>query len=528
MSLPDEIDRPALSVAEPAASAAPLRQIARGSAWVIAARWGLRGIGLINTLVLVRLLRPTDFGIIAMASVMIGFVRVFADTGQDLAVIRHANPTAEHFDTAWTMSVCTGFIVALVLIASAPLAGWYYHEPRVVAVIRLLALVPIFEGFTNIGVVAGFRRELDFAGEFRFMMTRKFSAFIIVVPLALILRSYWAVVIGVLCGRFFTVVASYWFHPYRPRFRLTRLGEIWSYSGWTQFAQIGDFFSQQTDEIAVGGLAGALRMGAYNVASDLATAPTSEILQPTSRVMFPVYARLLHDPVRLTQAFLDVLPIVAVIALSTGVGMALVARDMVAVVLGPKWAATAALMPWLALSGSILGLAQSAPVIVSVTGHVRLNAMRSWAFVALLAPAVVVAGLKWGVVGIAVARTAVSVLFLPVLFYTLTRVIPVTARQIAECLWRPVLAALAMAAAVLFSGTGAIAPVALRLACNVGLGATVFTAALLLLWLLAGRPQGAERMAIAQFAGLVRKLRRIVAAAVSRAAGGRPGRASPR
>jgi lipopolysaccharide exporter len=506
MSISDEIDRPPVPIAEPALSTSPLRQIARGSMWMVAARWGLRGVGLISTIVLARLLRPADFGVVAMAMVAMGFVRVFAETGQDLAVIRHANPTAEHFDTAWTMSVCAGFLVGLALIASAPLAGWYYHEPRVVPVIRMLALAPVIEGFNNVGVVAGFRRNLDFGNEFRFMMTRKLSVFVAVVPLALILRDYWALVWGILCGISFTAAASYWLHPYRPRFRLTKLRELWSFSGWTQFAQIGDFLGNQADQIVVGGLAGALQMGAYNVASDLATAPTNELVMPAARVAFPVYAKLLHDPARLTRSYLDVLSIVAIVALSTGVGVGLVAPDMVAVVLGPKWAAAAPLMPWLAVGGGIFGLTLSVKIMVSVTGNARLNAMCSWAFAALLLPATVVAGLRWGVVGIAAARLAVTVLFFPVMFYTLMQVIPITARQIAECLWRPALAALAMAAVVILSGTDAIAPVALRLVCNVALGAATFATALLALWFLAGRPEGAECMLVTQL-GRLRDLR---------------------
>src|SRR6266566_2103818 len=121
-------------------TASVMGQIARGSGWTIAARWSVRGIGLISTIILARLLDPADFGVVAMAMVVVGFISVFSQAGQNSAVIRHANPTAEHFDTAWTMSVCGGVIVAVVLFAIAPLAGSYYHEPRVVPVIRFLAI----------------------------------------------------------------------------------------------------------------------------------------------------------------------------------------------------------------------------------------------------------------------------------------------------------------------------------------------------------------------------------------------------
>src|SRR5690349_8906280 len=152
-----------------------LRGMVVGSAWIAAARWSVRGIGLISTLVLARLLVPADFGLVSMGMIAVEFVRIFSDPGQDLAVIRTRNATSEHFDTAWTMSICSGLIVTLVLQGVAPVAGWYFDEPRATAVIRVLSLAPLFESFTNIGVVVGFRRDLQFAKDFQYLVVRKLS-----------------------------------------------------------------------------------------------------------------------------------------------------------------------------------------------------------------------------------------------------------------------------------------------------------------------------------------------------------------
>jgi O-antigen/teichoic acid export membrane protein len=507
MNFSDDLSRRVTIIdglANPAASA--MRSIGRGSAWMIAARWSVRAIGLISTIILARLLDPTDFGVVAMAMIALGFIQVFADAGQDLAVIRLSNPTAAHFDTAWTMSVCSGFIVALVLVTLAPLAGWYYHEPQVVPVIRFLAIVPLLGGITNVGATVGFRRDLAFDKEFRFLVVQKFSSFAVTIPLAVVLQNYWALAAGIVCGSLLTVLASYGLHPYRPRFGLTKLREIWSFSAWTQLAEIGNFFGTVTDQIIVGGVAGTVQMGAYNVAEDLATAPTGELVLPAARAIYPVYATLSHDPARLAQSYLSVLSIVSIVALSTGVGVALVADDLVALVLGAKWAPAALLVPWLAVGAGMFGMVRSVSAVLNVTGNARLNALRAWSFAALLAPAVIVAGFGWGVEGIAAARMIVTILFVPIMFHSLMRVIPVTTVELLACLWRPGLAAVSMAAAVWLAGTEVISSVLLRLFCNVGLGAIVFAVTLLVLWLVAGRPPGAEGMLIAQASLAVRRL----------------------
>lgn len=474
------------------------RSMAAGLGWMVAARWSIRGIGLISTIILARLLSPSDFGLIAMGMITVAFVRIFAEGGQDLAIIRHPDPRSEHFDTAWTMSVLGGGVVALILLAIAPLAGWYFHDPRAVSLVRFLALAPLIEGFTNVGAVAGFRKDLSFDKDYRFLIVRKLSGFAISVPFALILRDYRALALGLVFGRVVSVFASYRMHPYRPHLRLTKLRELWSFSAWSQLAAVAQYFGDQSDQIAIGGLTGAGAMGGYNVARDLALSPMNEVLIPAARALFPIYATLLDDPAQLVRSYLEVLSLVATIALATGVGMAVVANDMVMVVLGSKWAATANLIPWLAIGGGVLGVSRGVNMVISVTGNARVNAVRSWGFLVPLVPAIIACGLRWGSEGVAVAWMAVSIMFTPVMFYSLMRIIPVTAGQIMARLWRPALATVSMAAVVFFSGTDRIPLVGLRLFCNVGLGAAAFVVVLLALWLLAGRPDGAEQILVVQ------------------------------
>src|SRR5438552_12057395 len=75
------------------------QRMLRGSAWMIAWRWCVRGIGVVSTVVLARLLTPADFGLVAMAMLVVGLVEVLGDGGFSLAIIRHPDPTREHMDT---------------------------------------------------------------------------------------------------------------------------------------------------------------------------------------------------------------------------------------------------------------------------------------------------------------------------------------------------------------------------------------------------------------------------------------------
>jgi O-antigen/teichoic acid export membrane protein len=495
------------------------RLVAAGVAWTVGARWASRGIGLISTIILARLLQPTDFGLVAMGALTVQFVLVFADAGQAMAVIRNVDATEEHFDTAWTMSIVIGVCVSAILLAAAPLAGLYFHEPRAIAVVRVIALKPLINGFTNVGVLQ-FRKDLRFGKDFQFLTIQRLSTFIVGIALAFALRSYWALVIASVCGEVLSVFASYRLSPYRPRLRLTKLHEIWSYSIWMQCGNIGSFFGEQTDQLVVGGVAGAGSMGLYNVSRDVASAPTEELVVPMARVLFPYYATLQHEPSLLAKAYLDVLSCMGLVALSTGVGVALVADDLVSTVLGQKWAAGAPLIAWLAVGSGILGVSRSANAVVIATGGGRLFALRSWFFVMLFAPAALIGGLNWGAIGVAVSRTLVTLLFAPVMFYTAMKVTEITAKDIMGRLWRPVLAASAMAAAVKLSGlNAAVPPGPIRLICDVGVGSVTFSATILLLWVLANRPAGAEHIIVRQLTKVARRGRSVAGAALLRRSG---------
>lgn len=480
------------------------QRLIRGSAWMIAWRWSIRGIGLVSTIALARLLTPADFGLIAMATLVVGLIEVFGDAEFKLAIIRHPNPTREHLDTAWTLAICTGAAVALVLAAVAPLGAAYFHEPRAIPLIRFLALRAFIDGFENIGVALILRRQ-DFARDFRYQMYQRVTTFFATIILAVVLQSYWALAIGIVGGRALSVGLSYTVHSYRPRISLSKVRDIWSFSAWMLISNIGNFAATRVDEATVGGLAGTNAMGHYNVAADVATAPTFELILPTERALFPVLASIVQDATKLKSAYMNVLSAVAIVSCATGVGVALVAKDMVIVVLGSQWNASAPLITWLALSAVVWGICHGIITVLNVAGRTQVTARLVWVRLAIFLPSFVLAGVSWGAEGVAVARFVAMLVFGPLLFLALQQVISVSAIEIIQRVWRPTAAAAFMAIAVEILHASWIAAAPLRLLYDVAIGAITFPSALMLLWAAFGRPPGLEA-AVAEY--LLRFVRR--------------------
>ncbi len=480
------------------------RELARGSFWMISMRWVIRGIGFVSTIVLARLLAPDDFGVVAMAMVGVAILEVFTQTGSDLALLRNAEPTREHYDAAWTLEIIQGCALAVLLFTTAPLVGGHFEDPRVTNVIRLLSLRAVVGGFQNIGVVT-FRRELRFGREFQFGIVKKSATFVVTLVAAFMLRSYWALVIGQVVGRIVEVGVSYVMSDYRPRLSLRKAGDLWGFSRWLILARFSRLLNRQFDRWVVGSIAGAHAMGYYYVASDFASSPSDEVVLPMSRAAFPVYSRLRDDPKALVDAFTRVLNSMTSISFVMGLGMAAVAHDFVSVVLGPKWLDAVPLIPWLGVFGASYGVAHSLDAYMLATGRERLTALLTLVNAVLMAPVLWFAGQRYGIQGVAAAKAAMAIVFVLTLVVGCTRRGPLTAKAVWRCVWPPLAACSVMLACVKGLQAVAVAPAPwIGLLRDVALGVIVYIAATLVIWWLRGHPDGVERDALRRARRLLR------------------------
>ena len=479
------------------------RHLLSGSIWMILLRWAIRLTGLVSTIILARLLVPSDFGIVAMAMFVVGLLELLSHSGQELAIIRHASPARDDYDTAWTVSVLVGFMIGFSIFALAPLAQLYFHEPRVVPVIQWLALRSILAGFENIGAV-NFRRDLRFGRFFIYNVIPKLISFAVTVILAFTWRNYWALVFGILTSQLAMTACSFAMHSYRPRFSLAKIADIWSFSSWTLVRTVGTYLNSQVDQILVGGLFGTAAMGRYAVAADVASSPSKEVNEPMVAALYPVMSKALSDPQTMRHLYLRSFAWSAIIGISASVGVSMVAHDLIELLLGAKWLDLEPLMGWLALEAGLLALSTASYVAFDAIGKPHLGAKMQWSRVAALLAILIAVSTLWrSIVAIAVARLAATVLFVPTLLFAVGREMNIGPTDYIAALWRPIIAAGAMASAIFLSnsifppGTG-------RLLFDTAMGASVFVLVSCICWLISGRPQGPEKDMFAAVANLWR------------------------
>src|SRR5688572_13600787 len=326
-----------------------------GSLWAIGMRWGIRALGLISLVILARLLRPEDFGLLAMAMILIGALAIFTEVGVSQMLIRDANVTRADMDTAWTIRIIQGVLVAGLVAAVGPLLAAYFKEPRLVAVVYVCALAVAVNSFENIGVVM-IRKELDFAKDFRYQVYIKIAGVAATIALAFWLRSYWALAIAKCVTAVAHVALSYAVHPYRPRLSLANYRRFLGFSSAVVLTGLAKVIGGKTTAFIVASIGGASRMGEYAFAGQLSSIGPSELTMAVGRAMFPTLARLRNAREKLIKGFLKILGVVAMLCLPMGFGVWVVADDLVPVLLGAKWNATRDLMKYLAISGTTASL----------------------------------------------------------------------------------------------------------------------------------------------------------------------------
>jgi O-antigen/teichoic acid export membrane protein len=467
---------------------------------MVAFKLAERSIGFVSTLLLARLLTPADFGLVAMAMSVVALMELMSAFGFDTAIIQRKDAQREHFDTAWTFGVIFCTSTALLLLALAVPASRFYHEPRLAQILPVLALGALVQGFENIGTVA-FRKSMDFGKEFRFLLSKKLISFVVTISLAFAYHSFWALVIGTVVGKLCSVLISYQVQSFRPRFSLAATADLFHFSRWLFLSNLVLFLQNKSDSFILGRTVGAGELGLYNVANEIAVLPSTELIAPINRAVFPAYSALAADVQKLCEKFLEVFRFIAVITLPVCIGLVCVAGPAVQVLLGPKWQAAVPMLRLFVMCGLTSSLQSNLILVIVALGKPKANTLMSGSTLLLYLPAVVWASLNYGAIGATWVHLVMSVIVLIPLHVVFFKLTGLSRMAYLKTLGRPGVASAGMACVVLALQAGPLhfqsgQPALLLLTSYMLAGAATYVVLLLAMWHLAGRPDDSAESAI--------------------------------
>jgi O-antigen/teichoic acid export membrane protein len=479
-----------------------MARAAHGFAWVFAWRMATRVMGLGSTLVLVRLLAPAEFGIVAIAMSFIQSIDQFSQIGVEEALIRLPAPEQRTYDTAFTMIALRCALIAVLVTAAALPVARFFGEPRLTPIMLVIAGVSLIAGFENIGV-QDFRREMRFDQEFIFQAVPRLAGIITTVFIALVWRNYWALVIGTSVTRVTRVAMSYAIHPMRPRFSLAAWRDLIGFSLWTWAICVARVLRDQPTTFIIGRALGPAKVGMLAVGGEIAQLPSSEIVLPMGRSMFSAFALAKRSGEDVEAIFRRLVGATAIVTLPASIGLALVAAPLVRLMLGPAWIDAIPLLQVIAV-GSAFGIfGQACHAQFDAFGMLRQDfsviLFIAAARVVMLLALVPAYGLEGGAAGLAVSLALEPVAYLVLKWWSLH----FSLRALVGVAIRPMLAAAGMALIVSLLGLTSITPLANlgdptvgaligRLLSTSLTGILAYTSLILALWWLSGRPAGVE------------------------------------
>lgn len=474
----------------------PSSELSINTAWILLGRFGQRALGIINTIVLARLLVPDDFGLVALATAIAAVIEVFGEFGFDLALIRDQQATRDHYNTAWTLNIVRGGVFAGVLLAVAEPIAWSFSEPRLGPVIMFLAIRPLIEGFYNIGIV-DFRKHMMMHREFLFFVISKVASLLFVIPLAYLWRSYWALVAGIVSEQAVRLLLSYLLHQFRPRLCLREWRELFAFSKWVLSSEIVVAIGNRMDTFVVGKWGTPHDVGIYNVSYEVSNLPTTELVWPIARAVFPAYAKIASDTNAIAKAYLKSLAVILGIASPLACGIAVTADLLVPIMFGEKWLAAIPIIQILTVFGLIrVFLSTDAPLLIAMN-RPNIPALFDLAGICVLIPLLFIgmayfglAGIAWVLVGTYSARIVANQIAIGLLLK-----LSLGARL--SAIWRTVPANALMVLVVWsvndnWPSPGDLIGLIVQLLAVSAIGAAVYAASLLALWHISSRPDGVE------------------------------------
>jgi teichuronic acid exporter len=433
------------------------------------------------TLVVVRLLSPSDYGLLAMAMVCVSFLTMFSEMGLGVAIVQKSDMDELLLRRVFGAILLVHFSIAVLLALSAPLIAHFYAEPKVLPVIQVLSLQFVFAAFAVIPD-AQLQRRMEFRQRALLDLYGAIIASVSTLALALAGTGVWALVAGSLINQVIKTLGINWLSPFArwPYFSISGIKNLLRFGGHLSGSQVCWMLFTQVDLLICARWLGNEALGFYSVAMHLATLPSQRISSLVNQVAFPAFSRMQDDVEKMGSNVLLGVRILSFVAFPLLWGMSSIAQEIVELVLGLRW--TASIVPFqvLALVAPVRLVANFVQVAIQGMGRSDIllrNAV--WALVS--APIFFLVGVSTGgLLGLSLAWLLLSPL---VALQVLHRALPVLRlrhTQLGMIMLPPAIAALIMCGALtlarqwlLYNGQSS----GVRLAVLIALGALVYGAA---------------------------------------------------
>jgi PST family polysaccharide transporter len=384
---------------------------ARGTGVVLTTQLARTVLQFGSVVILARLLTPEDFGLVAMVAAVIGIADLIRDFGLSSAAIQSAVLTDDERSNLFWANLALGAGCAMVIAGVQPVIVAAYGEPRLAPIVLAMAGIFVLTG-ANTQFQSDLRRKMRFGALAFSDVVAQLAGIVVAVSVAAAGKGLWAIVfqqITVAVVALVVNVANVRWNPGLPK-RGVSLRRFFRFGGGLFATQGLTYLTKNVDNIAIGAAWGAGPLGLYSRAYQLLMMPLNQINAPMTGVALPVLSRV-QDDEEVYARYVARAQLVACYLTATIFAVAAgLAVPIVAVLFGPRWDEVAPIFAILAIGGIFRSVQQIAYWIYLSRGLTGVQ-LKMVAWTRPIMIGIILAGLPWGPVGVAVGHTVAYFLF---------------------------------------------------------------------------------------------------------------------
>ena len=473
-----------------------------GSGWTLLAHGITRGITFAASLVLARLLEPSDFGVIAIATLLLTTLATLTGAGLS-GVVVVSRLDLRLLETALMLLLVAGALGAAAIIGAAGPIADLFDAPPLADVLPVLAVTVVIGGLTTF-YEAVFQRELRFRRLLLTQLTRALAYTAVAIAAAVAGAGVWSLVAGQLAGAVVYALALVATAPYlvRPRFGLEPARRAFAAGRGFVAHNVLTLFQHHVDVAAIAYMTGTRAAGFYSTAWTVAAVPYNAFTDPVAGAAFPAVAERHRRDESADELGVQLLAMLALFAAPAGVLISATADPLVSTLLGEKWRPAAAALAILGLWLAVVQVEAALGWFLNATGRAGTNAAISAGVTLPLIPALFVSAGAGGIAAVAWVMVASAVAASVALMVAVRNSGALSIRRQIATL-QPAVAGCAVTwvTARLAVESTAAAPDAAALAAGLAVGAASYLATLRLLW------PATLRRGVAFLKGALRELR---------------------
>ncbi len=335
----DEMENPLAAGEVKPIIKAPLKaRVVNAVFWLGATKIFGQAISWFITIYVARLLQPGDYGLMSMAGVFIGLILLFNEVGLGAAIVQRKTITREDLSNIFWVVILLNAALYLISFSLAPLIAVFFSEPRIVSIMRVIAVNFIISG---LGLVPYqmLSRELTFSKRSVAEFIGNLSGGIATLLFALKGAGVWSLVYGAITVAAVTNLLYCVFYPWTPMFSFSpsKIKGMINFGAKVAGARLMWYTYSNADYLIAGKLLGKSALGYYTLAFQFASVPLEKIVSLYTHVAFPAFSEIQNDTERLKKYFLKSVNLIAFITFPLFMLLFLTSEDAVNSLLTPKW-----------------------------------------------------------------------------------------------------------------------------------------------------------------------------------------------